>query len=257
MTEAKLITWVPWRHRTSEADESAFLERRKPCTDRQLVASLLGEAPEEEFFASVPSSGPLEPAIRRFCELLANALALLDACHLLQAAGEVHQLSHSAAHRQVAALSRVDRGDGGGPLHMVGDCCMHCREIMAGRSRMRLLNSLWFALTCILLWRPGSRPISRLRHHKVPNAKQTLSQAANTTFQTDIPQRGEQGQSVGFQLASNWVRQVGGVGACIRFHTGRCKNKSCRFSHKCPVIMANGQLCGAEHAASSHASTQH
>ena len=30
-----------------------------------------------------------------------------------------------------------------------------------------------------------------------------------------------------------------------------------RFLHKCPVILANGQPCGAEHPASSYSSTQH
>ena len=42
--DTKQVSWVSWRLRTSEADEQALTEHRKPRTDSQLLHSLLGQA---------------------------------------------------------------------------------------------------------------------------------------------------------------------------------------------------------------------
>ncbi|OLP79315.1 hypothetical protein AK812_SmicGene40408 [Symbiodinium microadriaticum] len=82
--EAKKFSWVPWRLRSSASDEEQFLERRRPRTDAKLLTRLLQEGqPEEECIASVPQSGPVEPIVRRFWDLLMYAIALNDRAHLL------------------------------------------------------------------------------------------------------------------------------------------------------------------------------
>ncbi|CAE7894101.1 unnamed protein product [Symbiodinium microadriaticum] len=52
----------------------------------------------------------------------------------------------------------------------------------------------------------------------------------------------------------SWARTVEGKGPCIRFHTDKCHNKSCRFSHLCPILMGNNTPCGKPHRAADHAS---
>ncbi|CAE7378217.1 unnamed protein product, partial [Symbiodinium necroappetens] len=82
--DAGRFSWIPWRLRSSASDEEQFLERRRPRTDAKLLTRLLQEGqPEEECVASVPQSGPVEPIVRRFWDLLIYAIALNDGAHLL------------------------------------------------------------------------------------------------------------------------------------------------------------------------------
>ena len=81
--DAKRVGWIAWRFRTSEADETAWTEHRPARTDAQLVRTLLGEKEADELACVVPTSGPLEPIIRRFIELQCNGLALVSSMHLL------------------------------------------------------------------------------------------------------------------------------------------------------------------------------
>ena len=41
--DGNCLAWVPWKNRTSESDEQAFLEHRRPRNERQLLRSLLAE----------------------------------------------------------------------------------------------------------------------------------------------------------------------------------------------------------------------
>ncbi|CAE6949854.1 unnamed protein product [Symbiodinium natans] len=77
------MRWFSWRVRTSEADEVAFAERRRPRTDSQMLASLLAPSAEEEFLIDIPMQAPVESVVRKFFDRLCVALAMLDACHLL------------------------------------------------------------------------------------------------------------------------------------------------------------------------------
>ena len=82
--DAGKFSWIPWRLRSSASDEEQFLERRRPRTDAKLLTRLLQEGqPEEECIASIPQSGPVEPIVRRFWDLLMYAIALNDGAHLL------------------------------------------------------------------------------------------------------------------------------------------------------------------------------
>ncbi|CAE7360321.1 unnamed protein product, partial [Symbiodinium sp. KB8] len=82
--DAGKFSWIPWRLRSSASDEEQFLERRRPRTDAKLLTRLLQEGqPEEECIASVPQSGPVEPIVRRFWDLLMYAIALNNGAHLL------------------------------------------------------------------------------------------------------------------------------------------------------------------------------
>ncbi|CAE7307255.1 unnamed protein product [Symbiodinium sp. CCMP2592] len=80
--DSKQLSWISWRLRTSESDEQALTERRKPRTDSQMLQSLLGPV-SDELVVDVPQHLPLESVIRRYPDRMSYALAVLDACHLL------------------------------------------------------------------------------------------------------------------------------------------------------------------------------
>ncbi|CAE7286514.1 unnamed protein product [Symbiodinium sp. CCMP2592] len=80
--DSKQLSWISWRLRTSESDEQALTERRKPRTDLQMLQSLLGPV-SDELVVDVPQHLPLESVIRRYLDRVSYALAVLDACHLL------------------------------------------------------------------------------------------------------------------------------------------------------------------------------
>ena len=75
---------LPWRSRCTEADAISWHDARRPRTDRQLLRSFL-EAEEESPgpTAYVPTSGPVEPTVRKALSVLATALAMLEKVHLL------------------------------------------------------------------------------------------------------------------------------------------------------------------------------
>ncbi|CAE7302951.1 LRRC45 [Symbiodinium sp. CCMP2592] len=75
--------WIPWRLRTSEHDVQTFYEHRRPRSDNQLLRSLLDDVPDPVVaHASVPTSGPVEPLLRRHFGILVTALAFLGDLHL-------------------------------------------------------------------------------------------------------------------------------------------------------------------------------
>ena len=53
------------------------------------------------------------------------------------------------------------------------------------------------------------------------------------------------------------MRQHEGKEICLRYSTGKCTSKSCRFLHVCPIPDASGKACGQPHPASKHAATPH
>ncbi|OLP74134.1 hypothetical protein AK812_SmicGene46417, partial [Symbiodinium microadriaticum] len=80
--ESKQISWISWRLRTSQSDEQAMTEKRRPRTDSALLQSLLSTQ-QDELVVDVPRHLPLESVLRRYLDRLSVALSLLDACHLL------------------------------------------------------------------------------------------------------------------------------------------------------------------------------
>ena len=84
--DTKTLSWIPWRCRSSELDEIEFTEHRRPRNDRQLIRSILAHgdmALEDLPEAKVEPGANIDVALLKFQTLLANALAIIGACHLL------------------------------------------------------------------------------------------------------------------------------------------------------------------------------
>ena len=84
--DSKTLSWIPWTRRSSESDELEYSEHRRPRTDKQLIRSILADGdigfddlPE----AKVDTGGPVESVLSKFQVVLANALAIAGACHLV------------------------------------------------------------------------------------------------------------------------------------------------------------------------------
>ncbi|CAE7657443.1 LRRC45 [Symbiodinium sp. CCMP2592] len=81
--DAPTSLWIPWRLRTSESDLQHFYESRRPRSDAQLLRGLLEGVPDPVVAqSSAPTSGPVEPTLRRHLGLLITALAFLGDLHL-------------------------------------------------------------------------------------------------------------------------------------------------------------------------------
>jgi len=84
--ETNNFAWIPWKSRTSEADEQIFLEHRRPRNDRQLLRSLLSEGEavlNEQPEATINHQAPVEVVLGKFQSLLTIALAMLSSAHLI------------------------------------------------------------------------------------------------------------------------------------------------------------------------------
>ena len=84
--EGNCLAWVPWKNRTSESDEQAFLEHRRPRNERQLLRSLLAEgetALHDQPEAVINHQISPEVVVTRFQGLFSTALAMMGQAHLL------------------------------------------------------------------------------------------------------------------------------------------------------------------------------
>ena len=84
--ETRTLNWVPWKRSSSEHDEIEATENRRPRNDKQLIRSILADGDvglDELPEARVDTSKPVDVALVKFQCLLANALAINGACHLL------------------------------------------------------------------------------------------------------------------------------------------------------------------------------
>lgn len=266
--DANQICWISWRLRTSQADEEAFTEKRRPRTDSAMLQALLTPA-QDDLMVDVPRHLPLESVVRRYLDRMSVALALLDACHLLALKKFAEKFAG------LATAVPIDRSLRGPSLAEAMDADRVIWSAVAALQR----EYGWSLHDCIseithirsdmhnaLAPRPKSVAPGAELKNKRPRADPPPAPHPNAR-PAKVKKSGEAGgkgakpnQAKRVSVSNwpdNWARQIGGVGACIRFHTDKCKNKQCRFSHKCPILGANGAPCGADHSAKSHSSASH
>ena len=266
--DANQICWISWRLRTSQADEEAFTEKRRPRTDSAMLQALLTPA-QDDLMVDVPRHLPLESVVRRYLDRMSVALALLDACHLLALKKFAEKFAG------LATAVPIDRSLRGPSLAeaMDADRVIWSAVVALQREYGWSLHDCISEITHIrsdmhnaLAPRPKSVAPGAELKNKRPRADPPPAPHPNAR-PAKVKKSGEGGgkgaknnQAKRVSVSNwpdNWARQIGGVGACIRFHTDKCKNKQCRFSHKCPILGANGAPCGADHSAKSHSSASH
>ena len=274
--DAERVGWIAWRFRTSEADESAWTEHRPARTDAQLVRSLLSDKDADELACVVPTSGPLEPIIRRFVELQCNGLALVSSMHLLP----LRRMSEKFLTQALAvpadrylrppSLTEVMQADKVfwlGVLSLQSEHSWSLADSIAEMSTVR--PDVMIALQprpkapaantaqgsggggkkskASSQQQPSSQPTKKAKQStSSPNASKSSGGAASSPSKVTVK-----------NWPANWAKQVQGKNVCIRYHTARCTQRSCRFSHNCPILDAQGVPCGAAHSAQAHHKAAH
>ena len=268
--------WVPWRHRSTEADALAYQDMRRPRSDRQLLRQFL-EAEDEPIgpTATISFSGPAEPTVRKALSIFATALAMLGLVHLLTIKKFNDKFLQSALAIPSDASLR-------GPT---------LQEILAAdKSVWQAIHALmrdhsWSlseALNEVAFCRQdiASALQPRPRSHSVPHrGPAPLSDPSDPNLPPSAKRRRRTGggsapkmmsdpvspaaKSKASQLPAaqafdkSWFKKIDGVEVCMRGALGRCKNPQCKFTHRCPVPLSSGKPCGQQHTALDHAKTKH
>ena len=260
------FTWIPWKSRTSEADELAFSERRRPRNDHQLLRSLLTEGDSvlhEQPEAVVNHQAPTEVVLAKFQNLMSVALAMLGFAHLLVAKRfhakflEIALARPRDQHLRPPSLSEILDAD--------RTAWMAVTDLLY-ESKWTLNDVLNEVAFCRQVFHtslaPRPKPLQQPKPD-VPKRRPELPKPLPKKPKTDSPAtespKFQKTDPKGLQWNNSWLRKLpDGKGICMRFHLNKCKSgKNCRFAHQCPVPKANGEPCAGLHTASRHKSAPH
>ena len=271
--------WVPWRHRLSESDVLAWQEHRKPRSDSQLFRALLSDDSEPAGpTVAVNMGGPVEPTVRRALSLMASAIAMLQESHLVVAKRFNEKfLSHALAKPSDPSLRPPSLAE---ILHADRAVWASVTALMREHSwsLSDSLNEIAFVrqdIASLLQPRPRPPPPQTPRKADVPPKKRDQPQRPNPgkgnnpspksasapkSDEADVPtppppKKPKRDTTSGFD--TSWVRQHDGKEICLRYSTGKCTSKTCRFLHVCPIPDASGKACGQPRPASKHSATPH
>eukprot|EP00435_Cladocopium_sp_Y103_P020414 s4625_g5.t1 len=263
--DSKTLAWVPWKKRSSELDELEFTEHRRPRNDKQLLRSILADGDvglDELPEARVDTGGPVESALCKFQCLLANALAITGACHLL-----VIKRFH-AKFLELATAKPRDPHLRAPTIHEVIDAeraaWQSVSELMV-EGKWTLNDSLSEVAYCRQVFHTTLSPRPKMvqqqnnddrRRKRLPSPPKATPKA-KAKSQPKPENAGAPDASS--KYLDSWPRKTtDGRGICIRFNTGRCKSgKTCRYAHVCPIPNAKGEPCGGQHPAGKHKSSPH
>lgn len=256
--ESKTLSWIPWKRRSSESDELEYSEHRRPRTDKQLIRSILADGDvgfDDLPKAKVDTGGPVESVLTKFQVVLANALAITGACHLVvikrfhQQFLELALLKPRDQHLRPPSLAEIidaERAawiavaelmaDGRWTLNDSLSEIAYCRQVfhtsLAARPRVVSPSAA-----------DPKKPPKRLPPplEGTPKAKAKATVKPDPTLAT----------GAGSKWQDHWLRKLpDGRGICIRFHLGKCKSgKTCRYAHQCPIPNSQGEACGGNHSA--------
>ena len=272
--------WLPWRSRCTESDAISWHDSRRPRTDRQLLRSFL-EAEEESPgpTAFVPSSGPVEPTVRKALSVFATALAMLDKVHLLV----IKRFNDKFLSFALAVPS--DQSLRGPSLQEIlaadRSVWQSVHALMRDQS-WSLSDSLNEIAFCRQDMSSALQPRPRAQHVPLPRVPHTADSSVPPPPSSPGAQKRKR-RSGGGQGATarpkaktkpsasasaqqvpaakafdkTWFKKVNGVETCMRGALGRCKDPNCPRSHLCPVPLPNGKPCAQKHTALDHLSTKH
>ena len=196
----------------------------------------------------------------KFQGLLANALAINGACHLL-----VIKRFH-AKFLDLAVARPRDPHLRSPTIHEVIDAeraaWQNVAELMS-EGKWSLNDSLSEVAYCrqvfhtALAPRPKApqQPSDDHRRKRLPSPKPTPKAKAKTQPKPANPDSLDGGA----KYQESWPRKtVDGKGICIRFNTGKCRSgKTCRYAHVCPIPNTKGDPCSGSHPAFRHKGSPH
>ena len=264
--DGNCLAWIPWKSRTSESDEQAFLEHRRPRNERQLLRSLLAEgesALHDQPEAVINHQLSPEVVVTRFQGLLSTALAMLGQAHLLVLKRfhakflEIALLKPRDQHLRSPSLTEIldaDRVAWTAVVELLADSKWSLNDVLNEVAFCRQVFHTSLGPRPKPVQSPRAEPPKRRPElpkpiPKKPKPEPKASAAGKPTSPTGKNPKWNE----------TWLKKFSdGKGICIRYHIGKCKSgQQCRYAHQCPVPKANGEACGGFHSASRHKESPH
>ena len=260
------FTWIPWKSRTSEADEQAFAEHRRPRNDRQLLRSLLTEGDSvlnEQPEAVINHQAPTEVVLAKFQNLLSVALAMLGSAHLLVLKRfhakflELALAKPRDQHLRAPSLSEIldaDRVAWSAVTDLLYESKWTLNDVLNEVAFCRQVFHTSLAPRPCPVQQPKQDPPKRR-----PDLPKPLPKKPKTVSPGNDSPKQPKSDTKDLKWDNSWLRKLpDGKGICMRFNLNKCKSgKTCRFAHQCPVPKANGEPCGGFHTAARHKSAPH
>ena len=255
LTQKKDFKWLPWKFRMSMSRSEDMAMSRASKAPRlenlQLHQLLIDEVPSLE----INNQSLGLNALRQMFEIHNYAWALVGACHL-------HRLRAYTLKFMNLLSVRLDQDSGLRAPNMLEaqqadkTIWYHIAELCE--------SSTWSLDDALLEFTQNRGDLATLLQPR-PRFQKIAQAPAN------FPSKGIKGPKGGSKGAKSskggskpgvrWLSEIWRGSQkktlCMRFQSGKCSHKDCRYEHACGYPKPDGTACGANHAAMDHDKTPH
>jgi hypothetical protein len=251
----EIIKWLPWKYRMSlsRADDMSLTRSSKAprLENLQLYQLLIDEIPSLEI--SNQSLGL--NAVRQMFEIHNYAWAMVQACHL-------QRLSAYTLKFMSLLTTRLDPESG-----LRAPNILEAQQ--ANKHIWHLISELcesdeWSLDDALLEFTQNRGDLSTLLQARPKTAKVPSSPSVPSFKGSKGHQGGQKGSKAGKGSGKPTVKWVSEIWKssqrktlCMRFQSGKCANKECRYEHVCGFPKPDGSACGGAHSAMDHDKVPH
>ena len=251
-------TWLPWKFRMSLSRSEEMSLGRSTKVPRlesvHLHQLLIDEIPSLE----ITNQSLGLNAVSRMFDIHNYAWAMVQACHL-------HRLRAYTLKFMSFLAVRLDPESG-----LRAPTILEAQH--ADKHIWHLISELcespdWSLDEALLEFTQNRGDLSALLQPRPKMAKPSTS----SSFQASSMQKGgksskgagKSGKSSkgGGKTGARWISEIWKGSQkkilCMRYQTGKCTNKDCRFEHACGYPKSDGTACGGPHPAMDHDKTPH
>ena len=255
LTQKKDFKWLPWKFRMSMSRSEDMAMSRASKAPRlenlQLHQLLIDEVPALE----INNQSLGLNALRQMFEIHNYAWALVGACHL-------HRLRAYTLKFMGLLSVRLDQDSGLRAPNML-EAQQADKTIWYHISEL-CESSTWSLDDALLEFTQNRGDLATLlqprpRLAKIPQTPTFgVSKGAKGQKRSAKGGKSSKGNSKpGVKWLSELWRGSQEKTLCMRFQSGKCSNKDCRYEHLCGYPKSDGTACGANHAAIDHDKTPH
>ena len=255
LTQKKDFKWLPWKFRMSMSRSEDMAMSRASKAPRlenlQLHQLLIDEVPSLE----INNQSLGLNALRQMFEIHNYARALVGACHL-------HRLRAYTLKLMSLLSVRLDQDSGLRAPNML-EAQQADKTIWYHISEL-CESATWSLDDALLEFTQNRGDLATLlqprpRFHKIAPAPANTPSKGNKGSKGGS--KGAKSSKGGSKPGVRWLSEIWRGSQkktlCMRFQSGKCSNKDCRYEHACGYPKPDGTACGANHAAIDHDKTPH
>ena len=255
LTQKKDFKWLPWKFRMSMSRSEDMAMSRASKAPRlenlQLHQLLIDEVPSLE----INNQSLGLNALRQMFEIHNYARALVGACHL-------HRLRAYTLKFMSLLSVRLDQDSGLRAPNML-EAQQADKTIWHHISEL-CESATWSLDDALLEFTQNRGDLATLlqprpRFHKIAPAPANTPSKGNKGSKGGS--KGAKSSKGGSKPGVRWLSEIWRGSQkktlCMRFQSGKCSNKDCRYEHACGYPKPDGTACGANHAAIDHDKTPH